>query len=425
MLDQKLKNDFLEILTEELVPAMGCTEPIALAYAAAKGAEVLGCEVKRINAKCSGNIIKNVRCVRIPNSGGMTGIEAACALGALSGDADKHMEVLEGVDDIGRAMALGFLSEKRCTVEYLESAISLHFIIELFGECDSVSVEVRHSHTGIVRIIKNGETIFMTEGLEDTCEVADRSGLSVENILDFANEVELELIAPFAKRQIECNMAIAERGMAGGYGVGIGRAILDIYPKSPFIKARAYAAAASEARMDGCDMPVIITSGSGNQGITSSVPVIVYARELGISEEKTYRALMFSSLLTVYQKEYIGKLSAFCGAVSAACAAGAAITYMTGGGLTEIKNTITNTLADTPGIICDGAKASCAAKISSALDAAIFAHALAMRGEAYESNTGILQSDTGDTISCVGHIGRVGMQPTDKEIVKMMIPQGK
>ena len=421
MLNEKIKQDFLAILREELVAAMGCTEPIALAYAAAKGASILGCVPDKINAKCSGNIIKNVRCVRIPNSKGMTGIAAACALGAISGNHERGMEVLESVTDDKLAQTKDFLKQDRCNVEYLDSSISLHFIIELITEADKVSVEVRHSHTNIVQIIKNDTVIFKTDGLCEATEVADRSALSVKNIVDFANEVELEEIAPFAERQVACNIAIAERGLRGDFGVGIGLAILKLYPGNPFTRARAFAAAASEARMDGCDMPVIITSGSGNQGITSSVPIIIYAREMGIPEEQMFRSLICSSLLTVYQKEYIGKLSAFCGAVSAACAAGAALTYMMGGTLSQIEDTINNTLANTPGIICDGAKASCAAKISSALDAAIIAHTLAMQGRAYESNTGILQDDTGDTISCVGYIGRVGMQPTDEEIVKIMI----
>lgn len=421
MLSEKIKQDFLNILKEELIPAMGCTEPIALAYAAAKGKELLDGELNRIIAKCSGNIIKNVRCVRIPNSGGLTGIEAACSLGAIAGNADKHMEVLEDVDSVGRSKAKAFIREGRCSVEFLESSIPLHFIIELYSENSSVFVEVKHDHTNISKIVKNNEIVFKSDAEEVVSDLADRSELNIENILAFAEEIEIEKIEPFALKQITCNMAIAERGMQGDYGIGIGKAIFETYANSTFTKIRAYSAAASEARMDGCDMPVIITSGSGNQGITSTVPIIVYAREKNIPKERMYRAQIFSSLLTVYQKEYIGKLSAFCGAVSAACAAGAAITYMIGGTLTQIKDTVDNTLADIPGIICDGAKASCAVKISSALDASLFAHALAMKGKVYESNTGILQDDTGETISCVGHIGRVGMQPTDQEIVKIMI----
>ncbi|MBE6953602.1 MAG: serine dehydratase subunit alpha family protein [Ruminococcaceae bacterium] len=421
MLTETIRHNFLAILAEELIPAMGCTEPIALAYAAAKGREALGGLPERIAVFCSGNMIKNVRCVRIPNSGGMTGIEAACTLGALAGDADRFMEVLEAVTDDGRRDTAAFLAEQRCSVSYLESPIPLHFLIHLYRASDEVTVEVRHSHTNIVKIAKNGEILFQIDDTAVPELQADRSGLSIENIFAFAEEIDLDAIRPFAKRQIDCNMAIAERGLQGGFGVGIGQAILALYPDHPFAKARAYAAAASEARMDGCDLPVIITSGSGNQGITSTVPVIVYAREKGIDDDRLTRALAFSALLTVYQKEYIGKLSAFCGAVSAACAAGAAITYMVGGSITQIEATIDNTLADIPGIICDGAKASCAAKISSAIDAALFAHVLAMQGKVYESNTGILRSETGETISCVGHIGRVGMQPTDAEIVKMML----
>ncbi len=421
MLCEKIKQDFIAILKEELIPAMGCTEPIALAYAAAKGSAALGKHPQRIVAKCSGNIIKNVRCVRIPNSGGMTGIEAAVSLGAIAGDAERCMEVLEAVTPEGLEKTVEFLREGRCDVEYLESSIPLHFIIELFADDDCVSVEVRYSHTNIVRITKNDSVLFMTEDLREETEVADRSGLSIENIFNFAEGVEYELIRPFAEKQVECNMAIAERGMKGDYGIGIGKSILEVYAKSTFTNIRAYAASASEARMEGCDMPVIITSGSGNQGITSTVPVIVYAREKGVTEERMHRSLIFSSLLTVYQKTYIGKLSAFCGAVSAACAAGAAITFMVGGCLEQIKDTIDNTLADIPGIICDGAKASCAVKISSALDAALFAHTLAMQGKVYEANTGIIRDETAKTISSVGHIGRVGMQPTDQEIVKLMI----
>ena len=400
-MNEIIKNNFLAILGEELVPAMGCTEPIALAYAAARGREVLGRDPEGILARCSGNIIKNVRCVRIPNSGGMTGIEAACALGV--------------------AATAEFLKKGTCSVEFLESAIPLHFIITLIAGGDWVDVEVRHSHRNIVRITKNDEMVFEVEDQIDLTERADRSALSIENIYDFANEVDLDAIRPYTDKQIACNMAIAQRGMQGDYGIGIGKALLDTYSHSVYTKVRAYAAAASEARMDGCDMPVIITSGSGNQGITSTVPVIVYAREKQIPEDKMMRALVFSSLMTVYQKEYIGKLSAFCGVVSAATASGAAITYMMGGTLSQIKDTVDNTLADIPGIICDGAKASCAAKISSALDAAMFAHALAMNGKAYSQGTGILREDTGDTIRDVGHIGRVGMQPTDQEIVKLMI----
>jgi L-cysteine desulfidase len=421
MLSKEITQSFLTILSEELVAAMGCTEPIALAYAAARGREVLGDAPENIHAQCSGNIIKNVRCVRIPNSRGLTGIEAACSLGALCGDASRMMEVLEAVTPEGLQKTVAFLSQGHCQVSYLESPIPLHFIITLTRGNDQVSVEVRHHHTNIVRIEKNGQTVLENTDSGEIIQLAERSHLNIENIYAFANEVDIDRIRPFALRQIQCNMAISERGMAGDYGVGIGQAILNAFPDSEITRAKAYTAAASEARMDGCDMPVIITSGSGNQGIASTVPVIVYAREKGITDEHLYRCLIFSSLLTIFQKEYLGKLSAFCGAVSASCAAGAAITYMLGGSIQQIKDTVDNTLANIPGIICDGAKASCAAKIASALDAALLAHSLAMDGKVYEANTGILQEDAGQTIGCVGHIGKVGMKQTDAEIVKMMI----
>lgn len=421
MLNEKTASDFINILKEELVPAMGCTEPIALAFASARAREVLGALPKSLTAYCSGNIIKNVRCVAIPNSEGLTGIEPACALGAFGGDSALLMEVLESVTDDTRAAAKRFLAEGNCKVEYLDSDIPLHFIIEAKSDTDTVTVEVRYDHINIVRITKNEKEIFISDTINGQKSAADRTGLSIESIKEFADTVQISLIKPIIDRVIQCNMDIAYEGMAGDYGVGIGRVIRDAYPEDVVTRMRAYAAAASEARMDGCDMPVIINSGSGNQGIASSVPVIVYAREKSIPQEKLYRALVFSGLLTVYQKEFIGKLSAFCGAISASCAAGASITYIVGGSVAQIKNTIDNTLANIPGVICDGAKSSCAAKIASALDAAMLAHALAMRDKTYEAFTGVLKEDAGETISCVGYIGKVGMKQTDKEIVRMML----
>lgn len=424
MLSTKTASDFLAILAEELIPAMGCTEPIALAYAAARAREVLGGMPERITAHCSGNIIKNVRCVTIPNSGGLTGIETACALGAFGGDATRVMEVLEAVTPESLSEAKEFLNAGRCRVEFLDSEIPLHFVVSVYRGTDEVSVEVRYAHTNIVRIEKNGEVLYENKAAVNEKTAADRSNLSVETIKEFADTVEIARVKGLLDMQIRCNMDIAYEGMSGNYGLGIGRVIREVYPESVATRMRAYAAAASEARMDGCDMPVIINSGSGNQGIASSVPVIVYAREMALPQERLYRALVFSGLMTIYQKEFIGKLSAFCGAVSASCAAGAAITYMAGGTVQQIKDTIDNTLADIPGVICDGAKTSCAAKIASALDAAMLAHSLAMRGKAYEAFTGILKEDAGETISCIGHIGKVGMRQTDKEIIRLMLEEG-
>lgn len=422
MLDKAIQEEFLAIIREELVPAMGCTEPISLAYAAAKGREILGCEPEKIIAKCSGNIIKNVRCVTIPNSNGMTGIAAACILGGVGGNASAGMEVLEGMGEAEKERAKELLESGCCSVEFLDSEIPLHFIISLSSAGHTVEVEVRHAHTNIVAITRDGQAVFeKSKELADKGYAANRAKLSLETIKMFADEVNFLLIKDVYERQVRYNMDIAYEGISGNYGLGIGRVIREAYADGVVTRMKAFAAAASEARMGGCDMPVIITSGSGNQGIASSVPVIVYAREKNIPTERLYRSLAFSSLLTIYQKEFIGKLSAFCGAVSASCASAAAITYMLGGNLSQIKATIDNTLANIPGIICDGAKISCAAKIASSLDAAMMAHHLAMQGKEYEAYTGILKEDTGETISCVGYIGKVGMHQTDKEIIKMML----
>lgn len=422
MLEKSLQEEFISIIKEELVPAMGCTEPIALAYAAARGREILGCEPERISAKCSGNMIKNVRCVTIPNSDGLTGIETACILGGLAGDASAGMEVLEKVSDADRARTRELLAKGCCKVEFLDSEIPLHFIVELSASGHTVEVEIRHTHMNVVLITRDGQVVFEKNREQaDKGYSTDRSGLTLEAIKCFADEVDLALVRDIYERQIRYNMDIAYEGISGDYGIGIGRVIRESYADGVVTRMKAFAAAASEARMGGCDMPVIINSGSGNQGIASSVPVIVYAREKNIPTEKLYRSLAFSSLLTIYQKEFIGKLSAFCGAVSASCASAAAITYMAGGTISQIKATIDNTLANIPGIICDGAKISCAAKIASSLDASMMAHYLAMQNKEYEAYTGILKEDAGETISCVGYIGKVGMHQTDKEIIKMML----
>lgn len=421
-MDQALMDCYLSIMKEELIPAMGCTEPIALAYAAAKARKLMGCDPERLAARCSGNMVKNVRCVQIPNSGGLVGIEAAVALGALGGDSENGMEVLACVDEEARARVRGFLKDEKCKVLFLDSDIPLHFIVEAWAGEESVSVEVRYAHTNLYEVKKNGAVIQCAdEHGNDAKKRADRSLLNIDQIRQFADEVPLSSIRPMLDRQIRCNMDIAYEGMAGDYGLGIGRVIRACYAESPLTRMKAYAAAASEARMEGCDMPVVINSGSGNQGIASSVPVIVYAREYSIPQEKLYRALAFSSLLTIHQKEFIGKLSAFCGAVSASCASGAAITYLSGGSIEQIKYTIGNTLANIPGIICDGAKASCAAKIATSLDAAMMAHFLAMQNKSYSAFTGILKEEAEETISCVGYIGKVGMRQTDKEIIQMML----
>ncbi len=420
-MEQNIKETFLAILAEELIPAMGCTEPIALAYAAARVREYLPQDPERVVAACSDNMIKNVRCVQIPNSHGLHGIEAAVLLGAVGGNAGLCMEVLESVRAYHVEKVQSMLDGGVCTVEPLLSDIPLHFIITAAAGDTEVTAEVKHTHLGLTRIEKNGEAVYRADEQGAAAPDADRSLLSMERIKAFADEVDISDIAQLYDKQIRYNMDIAYEGISGDWGLGIGRVIRASYPDSTVTRMKAYAAAASEARMDGCDMPVMITSGSGNQGIASSVPVIVWARENNIPREKLCRALAFSTLLTVYQKEFIGKLSAFCGAVSASCASGAAITYLSGGTLEQIKATVGNTLANIPGIICDGAKTSCAAKIASSIDAAMLAHFLAMQNKEYAAYTGILKEEIGETIRCVGHIGKVGMKETDKEIVRLML----
>ncbi len=414
--------DYIKILESELVPAMGCTEPIALAYGGARAREILGGMPEKVIAKCSGNIIKNVRCVTIPNSKGLVGIEAGVLLGIAGGNAGKQMEVLEDVTDADIEKAKEMLKKGVCKVEFLDSPSVLHIILELYTEEHSAVVEIRDGHTNITSIRKDGKELLEGAAKFEHDDTDERKViLNMENIKEFADTVELSKVQHLIERQITCNMAIANEGMKGGYGLGLGKLLVESYPDTTLNQMKAYAAAGSEARMGGCDLPVIINSGSGNQGIASSVPVVVYARIKQVDQETLYRSLVFSNLLTIYQKTYIGKLSAFCGAVSASCASGAALTYMVGGTLDQIKMTVENTLANIPGIICDGAKISCAAKIATSLDAAIMAHNLAMKNKVYAPYTGILQEDTPETISCVGYIGKEGMKQTDKEILKIMI----
>lgn len=422
MMTNEMIEDYIKILESELVPAMGCTEPIALAYGGARAREILGGMPEKVIAKCSGNIIKNVRCVTIPNSKGLVGIEAGVLLGIAGGNAEKQMEVLEDISDADIEMAKQMLQKGVCKVEFLDSPSVLHIILELYTEEHSAVVEIRDGHTNITSIRKDGEELLEGAAKFEYDDTDERKViLNMENIKEFADTVELSKVQHLIERQITCNMAIANEGMKGEYGLGLGKLLVESYPDTTLNQMKAYAAAGSEARMGGCDLPVIINSGSGNQGIASSVPVVVYARIKQVDQETLYRSLVFSNLLTIYQKTYIGKLSAFCGAVSASCASGAALTYMVGGTLDQIKMTVENTLANIPGIICDGAKISCAAKIATSLDAAIMAHNLAMKNKVYAPYTGILQEDTPETISCVGYIGKEGMKQTDKEILKIMI----
>lgn len=418
------EKDYIKILNEELIPVMGCTEPISVAYAAAKAREVLGKEPEKVLVQCSGNIIKNVKSVTIPNSGNLVGIEAATILGITGGNASRQLGVINEVDEeaIKRTHEL-IKRESYCKVELLKSDILLHIFITVFNGNDKASVEIKHSHNNISKIIKNNDILF--ENVEEEGKylgvLSDRSILNVTDIKEFADNIEIDKIKPLLEKQISYNMAIANEGLTGKYGLGIGKILLEKYPDNIITRIKAYAASGSEARMCGCTLPVVTNSGSGNQGMACSIPVIVYGREKGFSDEKIYRALAFSDLITIHQKTFIGRLSAFCGAISASCASGAAITYLEGGSLTQIKNTIINTLANISGVVCDGAKASCASKISSGLDAAIMAHHLAMNDRVYENGCGLVKEDVENTIITIGRLGKVGMKETDIEILNMML----
>ncbi len=413
---------YLAILKEELVPALGCTEPIAIAYAAAKAREVLGAFPKQISVFCSGNIIKNVKSVVVPNTGGLKGIEVSALAGAVGGNAAYGMEVLSCLQETHRQKIAQLLQENICRVLPLTTGRTLHILVEALTGRDTVTVEVQDFHTNIVAIIKNGQAVYtQTETAQHMAALTDRSVLNVADILAYANTVSLAGVKPLLEQQIANNMAIAREGLNGRYGVDIGNTLLYSGKDSVFNKMKAYTAAASEARMGGCELPVITNSGSGNQGIASSVPVIVYAEENGIAYDRLLRALVLSNLLTIHQKTFIGRLSAFCGVVSASCASGAAITYLAGGTLEQVKMTITNTLANVSGIVCDGAKPSCGIKVAASLDAAIMAHLLAMHNRAYLPGDGLVKTDVEDTISSVGRMARDGMKETDAQILEIML----
>ncbi|MDO4261446.1 MAG: L-serine ammonia-lyase, iron-sulfur-dependent, subunit alpha [Eubacteriales bacterium] len=419
---EETKKLYLDILREELVPALGCTEPIAVAYASAVTRRTLGCFPERILAECSGNIIKNVKGVIVPMSGQMRGVEAAAVLGCVGGDPERRLEVLEGVTQEHILRTRELLDERLCEVRLLDTRAKLHIRITMTAGDRSAVTEVVHTHTGIVYQEKDGETLLSVPYDEEEAEagLTDRSCLTVERIIQFADTVPLAQIRPILEPQIACNSAISDEGIRGKYGAAIGATILDNYGNDIKVRARARAAAGSDARMGGCVFPVVINSGSGNQGMTVSIPVIEYWKELELPEEALYRALCVSNLVAIHQKSQIGRLSAFCGAVSAAAGAGAAIAYLHGAGVEDIGATIVNTLANVAGIVCDGAKPSCAAKIASCVDAAIMGYMQTCRSRNFSPGEGIVGEDVEQTISDVSRIAREGMGVTDEEILKIM-----
>ncbi|MBQ1228987.1 MAG: serine dehydratase subunit alpha family protein, partial [Firmicutes bacterium] len=370
------------------------------------------------------NIIKNVKGVLVPNSGGMKGVGAAAVLGVVGGNADLALEVLssvteEHIEETKKLLGEGFFS---CQLQ--ENVANLYIVATVNAGGHTASVTIVNRHTMIAEMTKDGQIIYQLSQYADMQKEKEQSKpwtLTMEGIVDFANTVDLAEVKPLLDSQIEMNSAIAKEGLSNVYGAQVGKTLLDCYPEDVRTRARAYAAAGSDARMGGCSLPVVINSGSGNQGMTVSLPVLQYADKWGISDEKIYRALLISNLTAIHLKHYIGSLSAFCGAVTAACAAGCAITYMAGGTFEQICNTIINTLANVGGIVCDGAKASCAAKIASAVDAAILGHQMSMLGRSFSGGDGIIQDNIEDTIKSIGYVGRVGMKETDIEILHIMM----
>ncbi|MDT8377266.1 MAG: L-serine ammonia-lyase, iron-sulfur-dependent, subunit alpha [Desulfotignum sp.] len=416
---------YLNILKEELMPAMGCTEPIALAYAAARAAAVLKGLPDRVKIEASDNIVKNVKSVVVPNTGGLRGIAAAAAAGIVVGDADQMLEVIAHVDAAGQQRIRQFLDTCDIQVLPLDTGILFDLKVTVFKGSSRAMVQISHFHTNIVLIEKDDGILYRNRDCDEvnTTVLTDRTLLNVEDILNFASSVTLSEVADLLQKMVNLNMAIAKRGINGEWGANIGTVLLDVWGEDIKIRAKAMAAAGSDARMSGCELPVVIVSGSGNQGITASVPVVVYARHMGVDKDTLFRALLVSCLVTIHQKTGIGRLSAYCGAVSAGVGAGAGISWLHGGRYREIAHTIVNALAMVSGIICDGAKPSCAAKIAMSVEAGLLGFFMFQKGKQFYGGDGIVKKGVENTIANIGRLGRDGMRETDREIIRMMLEQ--
>ncbi|MBO5999671.1 MAG: serine dehydratase subunit alpha family protein [Lachnospiraceae bacterium] len=411
---------YVEILKRELICAMGCTEPIALAYCAAKARSVLGELPDRIIVEASGNIIKNVKSVVVPNTGGRCGIEVAAAVGALGGDENALLQVIANVSDEVREKLGEYLEQTDIRVSGLESDNLLDMAVTVSRGSRSAKVRIANEHTNIILIERDGKVLFEKDAqIEEQEDVPDYELLTVNDIYDFACTCDLDDVRDVLERQIELNTAISREGLRHEYGANIGKVLLKT-GNDIRTRAKAAAAAGSDARMNGCDMPVVICSGSGNQGMTTSLPVIEYAKELGADKEKLYRALLISNLITLHAKNGIGRLSAYCGAVSAGAGAGAGITYLYGGDVNDISHTIVNALAISSGIVCDGAKSSCAAKIAMAVETGIFGFEMYRNGQEFYDGQGLVVKGVENSIANFSRLGRVGMRQTDREIILMM-----
>lgn len=420
-MERELYSAYIRILEQELVPAMGCTEPIAVAYAAAVAAKNLPVVPEKVRIRVSSNIIKNVKSVIVPNTGGLHGLEAAAAAGIVAGDPEAKLLVISKVTQEQQAQIAEYLKTAKFSVEESRSGALFDIHITLEGGGHKGVCRIAGEHTNIVQIEADGKTMLQ-RALETSGEdTAEKALLSVEKIVEFADTADLADVQHILDRQIQCNMAIAEEGLKNNYGARIGQVLLKTRGDDVVTRAKAYAAAASDARMGGCEMPVVINSGSGNQGITTAVPVIVYAKELNASQEQLYRALLVSNLVTLHLKSGIGPLSAYCGAISAGCGAAAGITYLYGGKNKEISHTIVNAIAINSGVICDGAKASCAAKIASAVEAGILGMEMFRQGSQFVGGDGIVSKGVENTIGNVSRLASQGMRKTDAEIIKIML----
>ena len=419
-----LYQQYLNILKEELRPAMGCTEPIALALAGARVRELLGKLPDRVEVKVSGNIIKNVKSVIVPNTGGLHGIGPAVCVGIVAGDAAKELQVISTVSDEQRTALKAFLETAKLDIQPAPSDLVFDIDIAVYSCDEFARLRIVNHHTNIVHMEKNGDVLLdlpVAESSED--RLTDKSCLNIESIVEFADCVDIEDVRECVGEQIRCTMAIAEEGLKGNWGANVGSVLLARQGGLLTKKAAAYAAAGSDARMSGCEMPVIILSGSGNQGITASVPVVVWARETGKSEEELLRAVTLSDLVTIFQKAGIGRLSAYCGAISAGCGAGAGIAYLQGGRFRAVAHTVVNSVAILSGTICDGAKPSCAAKIAAAVDAGVLGCDMFMENQQFYGGDGIVTKGVDKTVDNVGRLAREGMKETDKTILKIMLDE--
>ncbi len=424
-MDRKIYETYVSLLRQELTLATGCTEPIAIAYAGAKLREVLGKVPERCTVYCSGNIVKNVMAVTVPNSGGAKGIEAAAILGMVGGDASRVLDVLHGVtgEDISRMQEL--LDAGMCDTALVEDVANLYIRMEARAGEDTALVEIEDYHSNITRILRNGEVLLdAAYPHEDTPAAPDKELLNVRDIVEFVGELDIEDVRQVLERQLACNSAIAEEGLANPWGAEVGRTLLEGENGQSLInRACAYAAAGSDARMNGCPLPVVINSGSGNQGIAVSMPLLIYAREYDAPHEKLLRALALANLIAIHQKRFIGSLSAYCGATSAATASACGISWLLGGDYDEICGVITNSINTIGGMICDGAKSSCASKIATATHMALLAYNMSRRGRVLKPGEGLVEDDIEQTIASVGRMGCEGMRCTDVEILKIMLGQ--